>query len=108
MLRCESPNGLLAAAAVAAEADALLSTAAPDAELCQAIRSTLDGRQVLPTIPPAVAGRMREVFDGEEQAVLAMMLAGIPRDRITSTLGVSSAGLDLRLWQMLDKLGVAR
>lgn len=37
-----------------------------------------------------------------------MMLAGIPRDRITSTLGLSSAGLDLRLWQMLNKLGVAR
>ena len=51
---------------------------------------------------------MRELFDAEEQAVLAMMLAGIPRGRIASTLGVSSTGLDVRLWQMLNKLEVAR
>lgn len=108
VLRCDYPNGLRAAAAVVAEADALVSRSATGAELCRTIRSTLAGRPVLPTIPPAVAGRMREVFDGEEQAVLAMMLAGIPRDRITSTLGLSSAGLDLRLWQMLNKLEVAR
>ncbi len=108
VLRCDYPNGLPAAAAVVAEADALVSRSATGAELCRTIRSMLAGRQVLPTIPPAVAGRLREVFDGEEQAVLAMMLAGIPRGRITRTLGLSSAGLDLRLWQMLNKLGVAR
>lgn len=90
--------------AVLAEADAPLSTSVTGAELCRTIRSTLAGRQVLPTIPAAVAGRAREVFDGEEQAVLA----GIPRGRIASMLGVSSAGLDLRLWQMLNELGVAR
>jgi DNA-binding NarL/FixJ family response regulator len=108
VLRCEYPNGLLAAAAVLAEADALVSTSVTGAELCQTIRSTLSGRQILPTIPPAVAGLMRQVFDGEEQAVLAMMIAGIPRGRIASTLGVSSTGLDVGLWQMLNKLEVAR
>ena len=92
VLCCEFPHGLLAAAAVIAEADALISTPATGAELCQTISSTLDGRQVLPTIPPAGAGMMRHVSDGEEQAVLAMMLAGIPRGRIASTLGVSSSG----------------
>jgi DNA-binding NarL/FixJ family response regulator len=105
VLRCQFSNGLLAAAAVVAEADALVNTSATGAELCQTIRSTLGGRQILPTIPPEVAGRMREVFDGEEQAVLAMMLAGIPRGRIASTLRVSSAGLNLRQWEMLRKLG---
>ncbi len=108
VLRCDYPNGLLAAAAVLAEADALVSTAATGAELCQTIRSTLAGRQILPTIPPAVAVRMHQVFDGEEQAVLAMMIAGIPRGRIASTLGVSSAGLDQRLGQMLNTLELAR
>jgi hypothetical protein len=49
-----SPHDLLAAAAVIAEADALVSIPATGAELCQTIRTTLDGRQVLPTIPPAV------------------------------------------------------
>ena len=51
---------------------------------------------------------MRELFDAEEQAVLAMMLAGIPRGRIASTLGVSSSGLNLRLWEMLRKLRTGR
>jgi len=54
VLCCQSSHGLLAAAAVIAEADALVSTPANGPELCQTIRSTLDGRQVLPTIPPAV------------------------------------------------------
>jgi DNA-binding NarL/FixJ family response regulator len=97
VLCCEFPNGVPAAAAVIAEADALVSKRATGAELCQTIRSTLDGRSLLPMIPSAVAGLMRQVFDGEEQAVLAMMLAGISRGRISSRLGVSSAGLDLRL-----------
>lgn len=51
---------------------------------------------------------MREPFDAEEQAVLAMMLAGIPRGRIASTLGVSSSGLNLLLWEMLRKLRTGR
>jgi DNA-binding NarL/FixJ family response regulator len=108
VLCCEFPNGLPAGAAVIADVDALLGKPAAAPELCQAIRSALDGRPVLPMIPPAVADVMRERFDGAEQALLTMMLAGIPRDRIASTLGVSSAGLDFRLREMLRKLGAAR
>ena len=108
MLCCQSPHGLLAAAAVIAEADALVSTPANGPELCQAIRGTLDGRQALPMTRPRWAAMMRELFDGEEQAVLAMMLAGIPRGGIASTLGVSSSGLNLLLWEMLRKLRTGR
>ena len=48
---------------------------------------------------------MRELFDAEEQAVLAMMLAGIHRGRIAGALGVSSSGLNLLLREMLRELG---
>ena len=108
VLCCEFPNGLAAGAAVIADADALVRKPAAAPELCHAIRSTLDGRPVLPMIPAAVADVMRQRFDGEEQALLTMMLAGIPRGRIAGTLGVSSAGLDFRLREMLRKLGAAR
>ena len=54
VLRGEYPNCVLAAAAVIAEADALVSTSLRT-QLCQTIRATLDGRQVLPTTVPAMA-----------------------------------------------------
>ena len=45
-------DGLLAAAAVVAEADAIVSKGRLGADLCEAIRSVASGRRQLPLLPP--------------------------------------------------------
>jgi DNA-binding NarL/FixJ family response regulator len=97
-------DGLLAAAAVVAEADGLLSKSGLGLELCETIRAIASGAVRLPPVPPRLADMLRRRLSDEEQAVFGMLLAGIaPRD-IAATVGDSAAGLESRLWTMLRKL----
>jgi DNA-directed RNA polymerase specialized sigma24 family protein len=59
---------------------------------------------LLPAIPRQVAESLRRRFDDQEQAIFGMSLAGIARDEISRILGLSEAGLESRLWEMLRKL----
>lgn len=97
-------DGPLAAACVVAEADALVSKAGAAGELCDVVRAVARGRTLLPPVPSALAGAMRRRLDPEDQAVFGMLLAGIPRDEIATTIGLSGAGLDARMWAMLHTL----
>jgi DNA-binding NarL/FixJ family response regulator len=97
-------EGPLAAAAVVAEADGLVSKGGPGSELCDAIRAVAEGRSVLPTVSPPLAETLRRRLDAEEQAIFGMMLAGLEPVEITKILTISRAGLESRLWQMLHKL----
>lgn len=94
----------LAAAAVVAEADTLLSKAGLGSELCDAIRSVAAGRLVMPLLPWQLGDVVRRRLDSEQQAIYGMLLAGIAREEVAKTLGISAAGLDSRLWQMLHAL----
>jgi two-component system response regulator DevR len=91
-------DGVLAAACVAAEADALLSKGTIGSELCDAIRGVARGRLLLPPLPQPLGMMMRERLDGEEQAIFGMLSAGIAPLEIAQLLGISSAGLESRLW----------
>jgi two-component system, NarL family, response regulator DevR len=97
-------DGLLAATAVVAEVDGLVSKGGLGSELCDAVRSIALGRMLLPAIPWQVAESLRRRFDDQEQAIFGMSLAGIARDEISRILGLSEAGLESRLWEMLRKL----
>ena len=97
-------DGLLAAAAVVAEADGLVSKGGLGSELCDAIRSVAGGRSLLPMVPWRLAEVMRRRLDGEEQAIFGMSRAGIPQVEIAKTLGISETGLESRMLKMLHKL----
>jgi DNA-binding NarL/FixJ family response regulator len=97
-------DGPLAAAAVVAEADALVSKGGVGSELCSAMRAVARGEQRLPVVPLALAAAMRRRLDAEEQAIFGMLLAGIETAEIAETLGLSAAGLESRLWAMLRRL----
>jgi DNA-binding NarL/FixJ family response regulator len=97
-------DGPLAATSVVAEADGLVSKGGIGAELCDAVRAVAHGGVRLPTVPPALATALRRRLDAEEQAIFGMLLAGIPPAEISVMLGISSAGLESRLWAMLRKL----
>lgn len=100
-------DGWLAAAAVVAEADGLVSKGGLGAELCDAVRSAADGRLSLPAVSLQFAEVMRRRLDGQEQAIFGMSLAGISRREIAKTLRMSESELESRLWEMLRKLETA-
>jgi DNA-binding NarL/FixJ family response regulator len=97
-------SGHLAASCVIAAADGLVSKGGPGSELCDAIRCVARGRCHLPRVPSDLADVLRQRLDSKEQAIFAMLLAGIPRVEIAQTLGSSSAGLESHAAAMLRKL----
>jgi DNA-binding NarL/FixJ family response regulator len=97
-------DGVLAAAAVVAEADGMVSKSGLGSELCAAIRNVADGRPELPPVPPWLAEALRRRLDHEEQAIFGMLLAGLKPSEIAETLELSAAELESRLWAMLRRL----
>lgn len=97
-------DGLLAAAAVVAEADGLVSKGGLGSELCYAIRAVAGGRSILPAIPWQLGEMLRRRLDDAEQAIFGMLLAGIAPADIAETLGLPRGEIESRLWRMLHKL----
>jgi DNA-binding NarL/FixJ family response regulator len=96
--------GPLAAAAVVAQADALVGKGAFGSELCDAVRGVAHGNSLLPIISPAVAEIIRRRLGEQEQAVFGMLLAGIAAAEIATIAGMSSAELQSLLREMLEAL----
>jgi two-component system, NarL family, response regulator DevR len=97
-------DGVLAAAGVVAEADAIVSKGALGSELTAAIRAVAGGRAVLAPVPPGLGEALRRRLHPEEQAIFGMLLAGIEPKEIAQTLHLSAAVLESRLWGMLRRL----
>lgn len=97
-------DGVLAAAAVVAEADAIVSKGGLGSELCDQIRRVARGQSSLRPMPPWLGETIRSRFGHEEQAIFGMLLAGIDPSEIAETLDLSEAGVESRLWAMLRKL----
>lgn len=97
-------DGLLAAAAVVAGADALISKAGLGSQLCDAIRSVAAGRLMVPVLSWQLGDVIRRRLDSEQQAIYGMLLAGIAPQEIARTLGISAGGLESRRWEMLRAL----
>jgi DNA-binding NarL/FixJ family response regulator len=97
-------DGVLAAAAVAAEADAIVSKGRIGADLCHVIRSAAAGGRHLPAIPPRLAESLRRRLDNDEQAIFGMLLAGFDPAEVAATLGLSAAIMESRLWELLRRL----
>jgi DNA-binding NarL/FixJ family response regulator len=97
-------DGLLAAAAAVAEADAVVSKGALGSELSQTIRAVARGRLLLPMVKGPPAEEIRARLDDREQAIYGMRLAGISAADIARTLGMSAGGLQSHLSEMLRKL----
>jgi DNA-binding NarL/FixJ family response regulator len=97
-------DGVLAAAAVVAEADAIMNKGNVGAELCCAVRRVAQGQRHLPRLPPRLAHSLRQRLDHEEQAIFGMLLAGLEPADMVSILGVSPAVLEYRLSELLRRL----
>jgi DNA-binding NarL/FixJ family response regulator len=98
-------DDVLAAAAVVAEADGIISKGSLGSELRDEIRAVArGGRSRLRPLPPWLGETIRRRFEHEEQAIFGMLLAGIDSTEIAETLDLSSAAMDARLAAMLRKL----
>jgi two-component system, NarL family, response regulator DevR len=97
-------DGVLAAAAVVAEADAIVSKGTVGAELCHAVRTVAAGQKDLPRLPPRLADSLRRRLGPEDQAIFGMLLAGLEPAEVASTLGLSPPALESRLWELLQRL----
>ena len=97
-------DGVLASAAVVAEADAIVSKGCLGSELCEAVRRVAQGHQLLPPIPEWLGDALRRRLDHQEQAIFGLLLAGVTTQEVAATIGLSEAALESRLWSMLRKL----
>ncbi|MGH2859669.1 MAG: response regulator [Solirubrobacteraceae bacterium] len=97
-------DGMLVAAAVVAEADAVLSKSELASELCEAIRAVARGSRPLPPLPARVAELVRVTLDPEEQAIFGMLHAAIPVAEVAATVGASPAVIESRRATMLRRL----
>ena len=95
---------LLAAAAVVAEASAVVSKAAVPDELAGAIRMLARGEQPPLSVPPALAESMGRRLDTVEQAIFGLMASGIEPAEVAETLRLEPHELDARLGVMLRSL----
>ncbi len=97
-------DGVLAAAAVVAEADAIVSKGRIGSDLCHEIRCAASGARHLPAIPPRLGESLRRRLDHEEQAIFGLLLAGFDPAEVAGTLGLSPAAMESRLWELLRRL----
>jgi DNA-binding NarL/FixJ family response regulator len=97
-------DGVLAAAAVVAEADSIVNKGRVGSELCRAIRSAAAGERHLPALPPRLAESLRRRLEADEQAIFGMLLAGLEPGEVASTVGLSAAGMESRLSELLRRL----
>lgn len=99
-------DGVLAAAAVVAEADAIVGKGGLGSELRDEIRNVAGGGSGLRPMPAWLGDTLRRGFDAEEQAIFGMLLAGIAPAEIARTLGLPAAALESRLGAMLRRLEI--
>ena len=97
-------DGVLAAAAVVAEADAIVSKGSLGSELCHEVRAAAAGQRHLPPLPPRLGESVRRRLGHEEQAIFGLLLAGFEPAEAAATLGLAPAVMESRLWELLRRL----
>ena len=97
-------DGILAAAAVVAQADSIVSKGRVGSDLCHEVRRAADGERHLPALPPRLAESLRRRLGNDEQAIFGMLLAGLEPAEVAATLGLSSFALEAQLCQLLRRL----
>jgi two-component system, NarL family, invasion response regulator UvrY len=94
----------LAAAAIVAGADGLLSKTTLAEELSVAIRRLAEGRQYFPAIPPPLAAALCARLEPTEQAICSMLIQGVSPAEIGVRLNLSPGELSERRASILEAI----
>jgi DNA-binding NarL/FixJ family response regulator len=97
-------DGALAAAAVVAGADGVVSKGTLGEEVVRTIRVLAHGRRAIPPIPRAVQRSLRARLEPTDHAILGMLLQGIAPSEIADVLSISPSRLESRRAAMLRTL----
>jgi DNA-binding NarL/FixJ family response regulator len=97
-------DGILAAAAVVAQADSIVSKGRVGSDLCHEVCRAGKGQRHLPALPPRLAESLRRRLTGDEQAIFGMLVAGLEPAEVAATLGLSAGALEARLCELLRRL----
>jgi len=97
-------NDHLAACSAVAGADAVLNKGVLGSDLCDAVRSVVRGRRLLPRVAPPLADMLRRRLGDAEQPLFGMLLAGRPQVEIEEALCMSARELASRRASILRKL----
>jgi DNA-binding NarL/FixJ family response regulator len=89
-------DATLAAAAIVAGADGVLSKTALADEVTIAIRRLFHGRQYLPAIPASTVDVLRARLSPNDQAIFLMLIHGLERAEVASRLGIALPELSAR------------
>jgi DNA-binding NarL/FixJ family response regulator len=89
-------DATLAVAAIVAGADGMLPKATLGEELTIAVRRLVHGRQYFPAIPASLAAALSVRLEPHDQAILSMLIHGVPAGEIASRLGITSGELEAR------------
>lgn len=100
-------DSALAAAALIAGADGLLSKTSLGEELCDAVRELSHGRRYLPSVPQPISSALCSQLASGDQAIFQMLLADVEPAEIAERLEISEAQLDDRRGVMLRTLAPA-
>lgn len=94
----------IAAAAVCAGADGLISRAAEPAQIAAAIEAVAAGGRLFPTLQPSTARRVADLVGDGDRVIVSMLLLRARSDDIAETLGIGLRALHTRRRQILQKL----
>ncbi|MGN6871052.1 MAG: response regulator [Solirubrobacteraceae bacterium] len=86
----------LAVAAIVAGADGLLPKATLAEELTIAVRRLVHGRQYFPAVPASIAAALSARLAPHDQAILSMLVHGVPAEEIASRLQMTPGELEAR------------
>ena len=104
LVYCADADGLMAAACVVAQADALVSKRCAASELCDAIRALAHGARLLPRVPQPLATAICDGLGPVEQAIFAMLLGGFELAEISQTFDLPRFELESALSSMLHTI----
>jgi DNA-binding NarL/FixJ family response regulator len=89
-------DATLAAAAIVAGADGVLSKTALAEAVTIAIRRLFHGRQYLPAVPESTVAALSARLLGNDQAIFSMLIHGLARDEIAARIGITVPELAAR------------
>jgi DNA-binding NarL/FixJ family response regulator len=98
------PGVSLIAAAMVAEAHAVIAKSALPHELIDAIRGAREGRRTLPALTRTDLTALATRLPREDRPLLGMFAHGIPAPQIARTIGVSEAEMLMRRQSMVRAL----
>lgn len=97
-------DGALAAAAIVAGADAVVSKGSLGDEVVRTIRALSHGRRVMPSIPRSVQRSLRARLEPGDQLILGMLAQGIAPAEVAETLRMDPSRLESRRGAILQAL----